>query len=158
MQHKTETTAAQQREQLKELQKILVNQEQINLANNQWLKEMKSKEQVCCPQPVVQHPQRMDLSVMINPNITPNTNIASAQDFQQQGCRTTLVQETQTPAIDQQQDIGMTASSHANKTGSNESCATQEGTQDRTNSNESCATQEGIYPNEVSHILDYIDT
>ena len=141
MQDKTDIAATLQRDQIRDLTKILINQESINRTNSQCLQDIRAKEPVCCPPSVIQHPQNMELSVMINPTITPNMNIGSVQDFQQQGCRTTLVQETQTSGDDSAADIEIDTSTHTNGAEPVESCAAQQGTQ----------------PDEVAHILKFID-
>ena len=128
---KFQSKSEKQEQQLERLTAILEKQEQMQHANEQIIRSQLSRQPCdtsCCPQPVTQHPQSIDLSVMVNPTITPNINIGSNQDYQQQGCRTVLAQETQTKFDETLTDcdIDLTTKPNNNFEEPVESCTTQE--------------------------------
>jgi hypothetical protein len=110
----------------------------------------------CCPQPVNQHPQRMEMSVMVSPTINPNINIGSNQDFQHNGCRTVLAQETQTSLdtspVDYKIDTSKTTSLDTSPVDYeiDTSVTTSEPL-------ESCATESAATSTEVNNFLNSID-
>jgi hypothetical protein len=64
---------------------------------------------------------------MFNPNITPNINFGSNQDFQHHGCRQVFAQETQTSSDDPPVDIEIDTTAPVASNENTNSCTTQQG-------------------------------